>query len=127
RVQATVLAARASEVRLLGERLRPPAPPARLGDLEDRWRDYRDGYQELLEELQTLAQLTAEVEASLEGESPADVLRRRFEEQEKVLADQLQAYGAAIDERLAALREVWRLKRDEDVLELSKRCRYVLE
>lgn len=127
RVQATVLAARASEVRLLGERLRPPAPPARLGDLEDRWRDYRDGYQELLEELQTLAQVTAEVEASLEGESPADVLRRRFEEQEKVLADQLEAYGAAIDERLAALRDVWRLKREEDVLELSKRCGYVLE
>ncbi|KAK0332382.1 hypothetical protein LTR94_025123, partial [Friedmanniomyces endolithicus] len=83
RVQATVLTARASEVRLLGERLRPPAPPARLGDLEDRWRDYRDGYQELLEELQTLANVTAEVEASLEGEIPADVLRRRFEEQEK--------------------------------------------
>jgi signal transduction histidine kinase len=127
RVQATVLAARASEVRLLGERLRPPAPPARLGDLEDRWREYRDGYQELLEELHNLAKATAEVEASLEGEAPIDVLRRRFEEQEKILTSQLRTYSDSIEERLVALRAVWRFKQTEDLVELSKRCGYVLE
>lgn len=127
RIQATVLAARASEIRLVGEQLRPPAPPARLGDLEDRWRDYRDGYQELLEGLQDLAKATAEVEAALEGETPAEVLARRFKEQEEALIDQLQAYGVAIDERMAALRIVWRTKQAEDATELRKRVGHILD
>lgn len=127
KVQATVLAARANDVRLFGERLRPPPPPARLGDLEDRWREYRDGYQELLEDLQALALVTAEVEASMDGEAPIDVLRRRFEDQQRILADQLDGYGAAIDERMQALRAVWRSKQTDDARELSNRCGHVLE
>jgi signal transduction histidine kinase len=127
RAQATVLAARASEVRLVGEKLRPPAPPSRLGDLEDRWRVYRDGYQELLEDLQSLASATAEVEATLEGESPAEVLRRRFNDVQRVLNDQLEGYGATIDDRMQALRAVWRVKQREDALELGRRCGHVLE
>ena len=127
RVEATVLAARATEIRLVGERLRPPAPPARLGDLEERWRQYRDDYQELLEGLQDLAQATAEVEAAMEGETPAEVLARRFEDQQNTLVEQLLEYGAAIDERMAALRTVWRTKEAKDATELRSRVGYVLE
>jgi len=127
RVQATVLAARANEVRLTTDRLRPPTPPARLGDLEDQWRDYRDGYEELIERLQELAKLTAEVEAAMEGESPGEVLQRRFDEEQTVLVDQLQGYAIAIEERLGALRDVWKLKQEEDAGELMRRCGYVLD
>ena len=66
-VQATILAARTNEIRLLGEELRPPIPPARLGDLEEKWRVYRDDHAALIERLQLLARSTAKIDAVLEG------------------------------------------------------------
>ncbi|MGR9272899.1 ATP-binding protein (plasmid) [Rhizobium leguminosarum] len=126
KVQATVLAARSQEMRVVGESLRPPVPPARLGDLEQQWRDYRDGYQTLLDKLQELARLTAEVDAALEGEQPKEVLARRLEEQRSALEEQLRGYTVLIDERLARLRHVWREHTSSDGAEMMNRVGHLL-
>jgi len=127
KVQATVLAARAREIRLVSDALRPPTPPSRLGELEEQWREYRDDYQLLLNRLQELARLTAEVEASLQGEEPKAVLQRRLDQQSGILEEQLKKFNLAINQRLARLGEVWREHEREDVTALSARMGHLLD
>lgn len=127
KVQATVVAARARELRVVGDSLRPPTPPSRLGDLEDQWRAYRDNYQALANQLQELTRVTAEVEATLQGEKPKDVLLQRFAEQKALLIDQINIFGSAIDERMARLRQIWRENESKDGEELQARVRHLLD
>jgi signal transduction histidine kinase len=126
RVQAAVLAARTQEMRGLSETLRPPVPPARMGDLEEQWRVYRDGYQAFLDRLQELAKLNAEVDASIQAEDPKVILKKRFGEQSKLLTSQLDSFGRSIDESLKKLGETWRQTQSEDKAELEKRVGHVL-
>lgn len=108
RTQATVLAARARDMRLVRDDLRPPTPPSRLGELEGQWRAYRDSYQELLDGLQQLAQASAAVEAAMRAERPVEVLIRRCEDQSEMLNRQLANFGKQIEQRLKALSDIWR-------------------
>ncbi|WAC28787.1 ATP-binding protein [Ancylobacter sp. SL191] len=126
RVQATVLAARFRDVRTISENLRPPIPLARLGDLEEQWRLYRDDYQALLDRIQELAQLTAEVDSTLGGEAPHEVLARRLREQGGSITVQLDEHAAAIDERMNHLRQIWRNHQATDQGELERRVGHVL-
>jgi signal transduction histidine kinase len=107
RTQATVLAARAHEARLVGEALRPPTPPSRLGDLEEQWRSYRNNYQQLAGKLHDLAKATAEVDAAMQVEAPAEVLSRRMKEQADAIQKQLKNSETTILTRLDSLRSVW--------------------
>lgn len=125
RVQATVLAARAGEIRVVSENLRPPTPPAKLGDLEEGWRAYRDEYQSLLDRVQELARLTAEVESVLGGEEPQAVLARRLKDQSCAVQEQVGEFGGTIDERISRLREVWRGHQAEDAFELDRRLAHL--
>jgi len=127
RVQAVVLAARTQEMRVMSETLRPPMPPSRLGDLEEEWRSYRDGYQLFLSRLQELAKLNAEVDATIQAEDPKVILRNRFEEQKKQLVTQLEGFVRSIEEGLSKLTADWREKRSTDENELEKRVAHVLE
>ena len=126
RVQATVLAARVSAVKSLSETLRPPTPPAKLADLEDQWRSYRDRYQDLLDRLQDLSRLTAEVETALGQEAPSEVLTRRLAERKAAVENQLSAFAAAINERLGRLRAIWAEHRQTDGGELVRRVEHVV-
>ena len=122
-----MLAARAKEIRLLGDALRPPTPPSRLGDLEDQWRSYRDNYQTLIDKMQELARVTAEVDAALQGEKPKEVLLQRFEEQRTRLADQIKKVSSTIDVRLGSLRGKWRQQETEDAAALKGRVGHLLD
>lgn len=126
-VQATVVAARTQEIRSLEEVLRPPTPPSRLGDLEDQWRSYRDSYQSFLDKLQELTQVSAEVDATLQGVEPREVIRRRYDEQQAMLRDQLSAYTALIDAKLVELRDVWRSHQIDDQKALEGRAGHLLD
>ena len=127
RVQATVLMARTQELTRLRDTLRPPTPPSRLGDLEEKWRVYRDSYEVLLGRVTELSELAAQVDAKLQGEAPSIVLKRRYDERSKDLDDQLRTFGFAIDERLETLREVWHQRETEDATAMADRVGYLLE
>jgi len=66
--QATVLAARVRDIRLVGDALRPPTPPSRLGDLEVEWRTYRDNYDAFRRRLSSDPDLLALAGQALLGE-----------------------------------------------------------
>jgi signal transduction histidine kinase len=126
KVQATVLAARVRDIRLLGETLRPPTPPSRLGELEVEWRAYRDNYEAFLGRLQDLARLAAEVDASMQAEKPKDVLASHYNEQREILITQIKAFSASIDGRLAQLRSKWHDQERADDAEIQNRIGHLL-
>ncbi|MHB8268060.1 ATP-binding protein [Bradyrhizobium sp.] len=127
RIQATVLAARVRDIRLLGDTLRPPTPPSRLGDLEVEWRNYRDNYQVFLDKLQQLARLAAEVDAAMQAEKPRDVLTAHFNEQRSVLVALLKKFSTSIDQRLKQLRAKWHDQERADEAEIQGRIGHLLE
>ena len=127
KVQATVLAARVRDIRALGETLRPPTPPSRLGDLEVEWRTYRDNYNAFLGKLKTVAGLAAEVETAMEAEKPKDVLASHYGEQREILVNQLKDFSVSIDERLKRLRLKWQDQQKADEAEIENRIGYLLE
>jgi signal transduction histidine kinase len=118
-VQATVLAARALDIRRSADMLRPPLPPARLGDLEDKWRAYRDDYQLLMDRVQELSRLSTEVEATFRGDEPKIALKQRLEQHKTDLEKQLKNFGTAIDERLVRLRAVWHQHESDDLASID--------
>ena len=126
-VEATVLAARANDIRSLAETLRPPIPPSRLGDLEEQWRVYRDDYAALIEKLHGLAHLTAEIDAVLQGETPRAVVKKWHEERSAAIDKQLEAFLSAIDQRLVKLSDIWHAHKMEDAVEMSVRTGHLLE
>jgi signal transduction histidine kinase len=121
------LAARVKEVRALGESLRPPTPPSRLGDLEAEWRSYRDNYQAFISMLKDLASLAAEVDTAMQAEKPKDVLMRRYEEQKAILVSQLKTFISSIDSRLAQLRAKWKQQESDDHQEIDRRMENFLD
>lgn len=121
RVQATVLAARVWEIRLLGDTLRPPTPPSRLGDLEVDWRTYRDNYQTFLDKVQQLSKLAAEVDAAMQAEKPKEVLTAHFQEQREVLIKQIKSFSSSIDNRIKQLRKKWHDQEQTDETEIQNR------
>ena len=127
KTQATVLAARAHELTVAEAALRPPIPPSRLGDLEDRWRSYRDDYQTLLEWLKELTAATDEVQATLKGETPKAVLEDRFKESTALLSAQLCSFEQAIDDLLRKLRQQWNSKVQADATTLDERVGHLLQ
>jgi signal transduction histidine kinase len=126
KVQATVLAARVRDVRLLGDTLRPPTPPSRLGDLEVEWRAYRDNYEAFLGKLHELARLAAEVDAAMQAEKPKDVLAAHYDEQRGILVKQIKGFSASIDGRLKQLRSKWHDYEQADEADIEKRIGHLL-
>jgi len=127
KIQAAVVAARAHELRAIGDTLRPPTPPSRLGDLEDQWREYRDNYETLVTQLHELGRISAEVAATVQAEKPREVILQRFGEQRELLVAQLHAFGASIDERLNNLQRTWQENQGKDAEELKARVAHLLD
>lgn len=126
KTQATVLAARVRDIRLVSEALRPPTPPSRLGDMEVDWRNYRDSFEVLSKRLQKLVALAAEVDAAIQSDKPKDVLSNHYEEQRNVLVGQLLQFSATIDDRLARLRKKWTDQKHTDEEEIQSRLGHLL-
>ena len=125
--EATVLRARADEVRRVGERLRPPVPPVKMGALEDQWRSYRDTYAVLLENLGSLTRLTAEVEAGFEAEAPNEVLRKRYQQRASELTSMLDEFGVLVHSKLGEIGEIWDQHIVEDRREFASKTSDLLE
>lgn len=126
KTQATVLAARVKDIRLVSDVLRPPTPPSRLGDLEVDWRKYRDDFEVFSGKLQKLAALAAEVDAAVKSDSPKEVLSNHYDEQRKVLLGQLRKFSETIDDRLSKLRQKWTAQGRADEEEIQSRIGHLL-
>jgi signal transduction histidine kinase len=96
------------------DELRPPPVPAKLGDLEDRYREYRDDYREFVANLDELGRLTASVEAEVGSLEPDQAVRRSFHSHQSTLSVRIDSYVKAIDHRTETFRTTWRNHAETD-------------
>ncbi len=127
RGRATVLAARFQNLALKKDDLRPPPAPAKLGELEDKYREYRDGYRELTAGLENLAKATAEIQASVGSIEPQEAAKRSFSSHQSILSAKVENYLKAIEARMDGLRSTWRDNAGEDRGAFYKLCHPLLE
>ena len=114
RQTATIVAAQYKDLLDSKDELRPPPVPAKLGDAEERYREYRDDYREFVARLDELAKLTAEIEADIGSLSPEEAIKRSFNSHQSTLSARVEAYLRNIDRKLDALRTIWRERGAED-------------
>lgn len=119
--ELAVLASQSNSIRSIAVQLRPPTPPSKLGDLEEPWRDYRNGYLELQENLERLRHWQSELEAKIGIDAPSTVLERRINNREHDLCAQLAGYKIELEARLQRLSDVWReqIKKDQGIFRVQ--------
>lgn len=127
RGRATVLAARFQGLAAKKEDLRPPPAPAKLGDLEDKYREYRDGYREFVAGLDELSKASVDIEASVGSLVPNEAAKRSFSSHQSSLSAKVESYLRKIEGKLDELRTIWRDKAGDDRGAFYKLCRPLLE
>jgi signal transduction histidine kinase len=111
---AAVVIAEYRNLSAVKDELRPPPVPAKLTDLEDRYREYRDDYREFVANLDELGKLTASVEAEVGSLDPEQAVRRSFHSHQSTLSARIDSYVKAIDNRTETFRATWRNHAEAD-------------
>ena len=127
RERATLIVARYRDLVLVKDDLRPPPVPAKLGDLEGRYREYRDQYREFVAGLESLSKSIASIEAEVGSLAPEEAARRSFQSHQSTLSAVVDGYLKAIDGRLDSLQKTWRDQAVADRGIYYKICRPLLE
>lgn len=122
-----MFAARARNASVVRDALRPPPTPTKLGDLEDRYREYRDEYRELVAGLDGLSKAASQIEADVGTLSPEEAAKRTFNSNQSSLSARVDGYVKTIDEKVEAIRRVWRGSADDDRASYYKMCRPLLD
>lgn len=123
----SLVATRLKDLNARKDDLRPPPAPAKPGDLEDKYRRYRDTYRKFLASLDELAKRQAELEASFGAADPAEVVRRNFNRSQSLLASRIDNYLKRLDSRVDAVKVKWRAQADEDRAAFYRTCRPLLD
>lgn len=127
RQAAALVAAEYKKVVALKSDLRPPPIPAKLGDLEDRYREYRDAYREFCAGLDVLSKGLAEAELRLGNALPAEVVKTSFRSHQSVLAARVDGWLKILVGKLEALRDHWRSQAEDDRGNYYRICSPLLE
>jgi signal transduction histidine kinase len=94
--------------------LRPPPIPAKLGDLEESFRTYRDGYREFTAGMDELSKLSADIQTSIGFAEPAEVLGQTFNRNQSLLSAKVDEYLRAVESALSRLAVTWRDRAEVD-------------
>lgn len=118
RVAATVMASRYREVLDARDGLRPPVVTAALGELEPRYREYRDGYGTMLSKVADVGQIVTRAEAEIGTATPSEAFAASFSREEALLARRLDRYASDLDSAIGRVRAFWgeRLATDRSAL-----------
>jgi signal transduction histidine kinase len=125
-VEATVMLSRFQDLLAIREELRPPVVTAKLGDLEEDYRSYRDGYSDFAEGLTDLGRVASEIQATVGSLSPAEALEASFQRQQETLDVRLSSYAAALDKTVVELRGRWNADMVADQAEFRRRFAHFL-
>jgi signal transduction histidine kinase len=96
------------------ESLRPPPLPPRLGEKEEEYRRYRDGYTDLVEQLQLITRQLNLVSEALSLESPSEIASARLAFNAEYLTEVIDGYLATIQRGLSRLDQKWRTQAAAD-------------
>jgi signal transduction histidine kinase len=119
--------ARLKDLTVRKQELRPPPAPAKTSDLEDDYRQYRDGYMEFHAGLEDLGKHLLELEASIGSSRPDEIVQRNFSSRQSLLSGQVGGWLQKLETRMGALKEKWLSEADEDRSIFYKMCRPLLD
>jgi signal transduction histidine kinase len=122
RERATMMFAEVLALGASKEALRPPPVPAKLGDLEDKYREYRDDYREFIAGLDELAKLSAEIQVGTGSLAPAEMARQTFRRNQSLLSARVDEYAKSADQKLETLIRTWKEKASNDRAIYYKDC-----
>lgn len=114
RQAAALVAVEYKKVVSLKPDLRPPPIPTKLGDLEERYREYRDAYREFCAGLDVLSKGLTEAELQLGSALPADVVKTSFHSNQSILSARVDGWLKILVGKLDALRDHWRGQAQDD-------------
>jgi signal transduction histidine kinase len=103
----TVLGSTYRQLQTEVQELKPPIPPRKLGNLEETYRAYRDGFDALSSQLEDLRGLITQSEAEIGSETPRNVATRRYEANVAAISSLLQGWSTRLTTRMDALRTEW--------------------
>ena len=94
--------------------LRLPPTPAKLGDYEAEYRNYRDRYNEYSAQLENLNKQIAALCEKISLEPAEKTAKRWLQKNQSQLSDAVNKYVKAIHSRLVELKEKWNSQADTD-------------
>lgn len=122
REKATLMLAEVLELGASKDSFRPPSVPTKLGDLEDKYREYRDDYREFVAGIEELTKLTADIEAGIGSLAPAEVAKRTFRRNQSLLSARIESYARTIEQKLETLSRNWKERSASDRGTYYKEC-----
>lgn len=88
-------------------KLRIPIKPPKIGDLEERYRSYRDMYAEYSAHISSLKEVINKFESELNRQSPVQTAKKNFERNQALLNAQVNRHINAIASKLDSLSTIW--------------------
>jgi len=122
RVQETV-----SELQVRLDDLRLPPVPANLGDYEERYRDYRDGFEDLCSIVARANKKVAESLQKVVKKTPRQIAEEYLESYTKRLSEKLDRYVSSGSEILGELRAGWSSQTEQDKAQFVERGKELLK
>ncbi|MBJ9420794.1 ATP-binding protein [Acinetobacter oleivorans] len=104
----TELNERLSKLETLRSEIKTPIKPPKLGNYEERYREYRDKYNEF--SIYILEQKTAinKLESELNTIAPQQSAKKLFDRNQGILNSKLGKYSSAIESKISNLLSIWK-------------------
>ena len=94
--------------------IKTPTKPPKLGIYEERFREYRDKYNEFSAYVIQLKTVVNKMESELNKLAPQQTAKKLFDKNQSVLNSKLNKYLSAIEAKIDALHSIWKKDISED-------------
>ncbi|MCH7309775.1 ATP-binding protein [Acinetobacter sp. ANC 4805] len=103
-----------SKLELIRTEIKTPTKPPKLGIYEERYREYRDKYNEFSAYVIQLKTVVNKMESELNTLAPQQTAKKLFDKNQGLLNSKLNKYLSLIESKITALHSIWKKDISED-------------
>lgn len=103
-----------SKLEVIRTEIKTPTKPPKLGVYEERYREYRDKYNEFSAYVIQLKTVVNKMESELNKLAPQQTAKKLFDKNQAVLNSKLNKYLSLIEAKINALHSIWKKDISED-------------
>lgn len=103
-----------SKLEVIRTEIKTPTKPPKLGIYEERFREYRDKYNEFSAYVIQLKTVVNKMESELNKLAPQQTAKKLFDKNQAVLNSKLNKYLSLIEAKITALHSIWKKDISED-------------
>lgn len=111
---AAVISAGYLDISAKRSELKPPSLPPNMNDIEEKYRAYRDDFQDYLATLDEASKLLSTIESFHGSSSPEDAARTSFHRNQSILSARVDSYLKLLVGKLDEIKQAWTLTAQED-------------